>query len=396
MKNLVILYIGILFAPAIVQAQAQGIQFNQGKWQDILLKAKNERKLIFVDAFTTWCGPCKMMDRYTFPDTKAGEFYNANFVNYKLDMEKGEGPSIAGKYDVTAYPTLLFVNYKGELVQKIEGYQDAKKLLQLGKEALNPGKNISNLQLQYEAGTEDPTLLYNYATALKALGKDYQEVAKKYFSTQPEKSLLNDNNWQAIRLLTYDLQSREFQYLLAKQKKFTGKFGAPSVETKISETCRDAVLAAALTQQEDKYIQAITIAKKYLKDGGKTAARLQMSWAYARKDWPSYASSSVSYFATHQSTNVDELYQAVAIFVDHIVDPTELDLAEGWARQSTALENTYRTHLLYAAILNKTGKKQDALRSANLALTLAEKEPQATRNEAVKQTQALLQKLKKG
>ncbi|MDO8970421.1 MAG: thioredoxin family protein, partial [Saprospiraceae bacterium] len=62
-------------------ASAQGIEFFSGTWPEALEKAKKEELLIFVDAYASWCGPCKRMAAQTFPDPKAGEFFNANFLN---------------------------------------------------------------------------------------------------------------------------------------------------------------------------------------------------------------------------------------------------------------------------------------------------------------------------
>ena len=116
------------------------IDFKRGNWKDVLAEAKARHKLIFVDIYTDWCGPCKMLNNSTFKDVKAGEFFNANFVNIKIDMEKGEGPAFAMKYSVRAYPTLLFINAKGEVVHKTLGYKDADMLTEEGKIALAKGK----------------------------------------------------------------------------------------------------------------------------------------------------------------------------------------------------------------------------------------------------------------
>ena len=77
-----------------------------------------------MDAYTTWCGPCKRMAAEVFTEPEVGRFYNENFINVKIDMEKGEGIELARQYDVYAYPTLLFINGEGELVHRGLGYQD--------------------------------------------------------------------------------------------------------------------------------------------------------------------------------------------------------------------------------------------------------------------------------
>ncbi|MEL7341545.1 MAG: thioredoxin family protein, partial [Bacteroidota bacterium] len=110
-------------------AMAEGIVFFEGSWSEALATARSQRKLIFVDAYTEWCGPCKMMNRNTFPSDQVGELFNSSFVNVKLDMEKGEGLTFASRYQVNAYPTLLFLNHKGEIVHKALGYLSPRALM---------------------------------------------------------------------------------------------------------------------------------------------------------------------------------------------------------------------------------------------------------------------------
>lgn len=122
-----------------------GISFQQGSWNEALALAKKEDKLIFLDISASWCGPCKMLKANTFPNSEVGEFYNANFINVAFDGEKGEGVTLARKYNVSAYPTLLFINPDGEIVAQIAGYRNPEQFIELGekiKEYLNKSLSI--------------------------------------------------------------------------------------------------------------------------------------------------------------------------------------------------------------------------------------------------------------
>jgi thioredoxin 1 len=119
----------------------KGIQFIESDWKKALAEAKKQNKLIFLDAYTTWCGPCRMLKQYTFPDKAVGEFFNENFINIALDMEKGDGPAVARQYQVNAYPTLIFADGDGNMITYTKGYIDAKQLLEFGKFGLSKKPN---------------------------------------------------------------------------------------------------------------------------------------------------------------------------------------------------------------------------------------------------------------
>lgn len=117
-------------------AMSKGIHFTDGQWKDISAKAKKSGKYIFVDAYTTWCGPCKLLKSKTFLEDRAAVYFNDNFINYTVDMEKGEGTKLAEQWEVTAYPTLLFFSPEGKLLMRQVGFVNGDKLVEFGKQAM--------------------------------------------------------------------------------------------------------------------------------------------------------------------------------------------------------------------------------------------------------------------
>ena len=113
-----------------------GVQFFAGSWQAALTEAKRQNKPLFVDVYTTWCPPCRRMDREAFPNAKVGETYNARFVNYKINAEFGEGADVARSYAVASYPTALYIAPNGELMQRSVGYGGINALITQANMAL--------------------------------------------------------------------------------------------------------------------------------------------------------------------------------------------------------------------------------------------------------------------
>ena len=114
MKNCLILAFIFVSISYSKNTNAQGIDFYHDKsFKELLEMAKKQDKLVFMDCYTSWCGPCKRLASQVFPDTVVGNFFNTTFVNTKFDMEKDEGITIATKYAVRAYPTLLWLDADG-------------------------------------------------------------------------------------------------------------------------------------------------------------------------------------------------------------------------------------------------------------------------------------------
>ena len=106
--------------------------------EQMLAEAKLQRKILFVDVYTTWCGPCKWMDENTFTDARVTEKFNKKFINYKVDGDSFEGVNVGITYRVDSYPTYLFISPKGQVLHRIEGMMSPEGLIQVADSALNP------------------------------------------------------------------------------------------------------------------------------------------------------------------------------------------------------------------------------------------------------------------
>ena len=144
--------------------------------------AKAENKLVFVDCYTTWCGPCKYMDANIFTKKEVAEYYNDNFINVKLDMEAGEGEIFAGWYEVRSYPTYIFLDLSGrrkQLVHRTVGSMDAERFIQFGRDASDTSARIGEWRNRYSQGERAPDFLKSYVQKLYDAGysSDAREIS---------------------------------------------------------------------------------------------------------------------------------------------------------------------------------------------------------------------------
>ena len=165
-----------MYSPSVLFAQDKGIHFEHGlSWQQVQAKAKAENKYVFMDCFTTWCGPCRFMSANIFPLQDVGDSMNAHFVSVavQLDTTAGDnaevkswyqsGHNIAEQYKVQAYPTYLIFDANGKIVHRFVGASDAPAFLSKAAIALNPQTQYYTLLDQYKAGKKDTAFLHSMA-----------------------------------------------------------------------------------------------------------------------------------------------------------------------------------------------------------------------------------------
>ncbi|MHC1780025.1 MAG: redoxin family protein [Bacteroidales bacterium] len=183
----------LLFLTNIAPAQ-DGIRFEKGSWKEVLEKARSEKKLVFVDVYTEWCGPCKQMVKDIFPKKSVGDIFNSSFINYKIDAEKGEGVAIAKSYGVKGYPTYLFVNGDGILFYSSMGSMSEDKFLKEAQNALNEFNDpqpFAIMKSQYDNNKDNREFLLKYMDKCRVRGISYADVIDRYIVLLPNKELMD-------------------------------------------------------------------------------------------------------------------------------------------------------------------------------------------------------------
>jgi thioredoxin-related protein len=360
----------LLLFPLSLIAQS-GIVFKDQNWETTLSEAKRTNKLIFMDAYTTWCGPCKAMEKYTFTDPAVGEFFNASFINVRFDMEQYPGMEFAEKYNVSIYPNLLFINGDGELVHRGCGALETDELLVLGKEAITPELTLQALRKRYEAGERSTSFMDTYITALATACQDIDGFFKKHFSNIPDEQLNSVDNWYLIKTYIGDLYSREFQYILKNQT----RFDANEVQDKIYETfmqnyyeMAEAEAFALFGVKSIKYMAE----QHEFKKKEEFLRMLEFGLGEISEDWEMYARGAVSFI--RPETEDQELILDVAWkFYLFVNDKEQLLKALNWTKY--VLDNYEPDPAIidtYASLLYKLGKKPEAIKFEQQALQLAQ------------------------
>ncbi|MEQ8704089.1 MAG: thioredoxin family protein [Phaeodactylibacter sp.] len=373
-RNLITqLFLGALFLLGSGhQLSAQGIEFYHGSWEDALLKAAQEGKIIFVDAYAEWCGPCKRMARDVFPKEEVGTFFNRNFINMKIDMEKGMGLEFRKKYPVSAFPTLFFIDAEGEIVQKAKGAQQAEGLVKLGQTALSKADNLEEYQAQYESGERDPAFLYRYVKALNNAGEPSLRVANEYFDTDPD--LDAEVNLKFLFEAATEADSKLFNMMAERREAIAALMGETAVADQLRRACK-ATLEKALKYDSEMLLEeVIGKANDHLGEGAESfELEAQMAFYQSRGQADDYRKAAKKY----AKKCIDEDPEALAALATDMSkafknDSKVLGEAEDVAGKAAEQTTKYQHVLVYSNILLLNGNRTAAMEAANWALQMAE------------------------
>ena len=311
-RNLIIALAVAMFGIGETYAQAQtiqnptvqsdtnkGIAFVEGKtFEQALAMAKEANKMLFVDCYTSWCGPCKMMATQVFAQKAAGDYFNKEFVSIKIDMEKGEGPTVKNRFGVRAYPTFLFIDQTGKEINRIVGGdRDVDKFIARVKEGLGTN-SLSALAERYEHGERDTTFLFSYLKALDTAydNKKSAEVAGVLLAGNEKDMLTNNNLYQAFVNYNSSPLTPAFQYMQEHKSEFEAKYGVQNVNMVADRVWMQFPLSyvkknADGTAEFDKV--GMDAYKAEMKKWGvakydEICLNVDIAWAEARGDWKQF------------------------------------------------------------------------------------------------------------
>lgn len=384
MKNkILILAITLFLYSSIGYAQ---INFEHGTWAEVKAKAKKENKYIMVDSYTTWCGPCKWMSENTFTDAEVGKFFNEKYVNYKLDMEKkGDGLDFARNYKIRSYPTIVFFNPQGEIVHKFAGATEPEGFLRLGKDALNPEKQVFTLKRKYEAGERSPEFLRTYAYTLRNADEKYGKVAKLYIATQNKKDWTSKENWEFIQTFINEEDSEIFQYVL-ENKEIYQKIDKEAVNYYIAEIIVFNNRPRTIKDIDEiaKQLQSILGA-----DAEQFILGLKVEFYGAEKEDLDNLIKYGSQYYEKYVNDWDQLNEVAWWVFEKTKEKKYLEQALLWAKKSVGIEENWYNTDTYAHLLFNLGKLKEAKVWAEKSVKIGKKA-----GENVIGTEMLLKKIK--
>lgn len=432
MKRFYVLIICLLLSVLTTKyTYSQGINFRQDDWQNVLIQAKAQKKLIFVDIYTAWCGPCKEMDKKTFTDVSVGDKFNARFINYKVDAEKGFGITLAKRYNVTSYPTCLFVDPSENLIYKQEGLLRAPDLVKEADMVLNNQANakpLYALDKLYENGRRDTEFLNEYIAVRSLYDRiDNRDLVEDYVKSLTPIQYSADKTLRIIVNNGFQIDGKAFDLLMKFREKAESLFegGAEKVNRSFSQSINEVFDVALKGKNQALFDKALAANLKALPN---TADRVndknKLAFYLAMKDVNKFSEAAEQYLdqyvmfvqiesirkqdlweyekimqnyklgirdsvgagaALYQNLKINakntmarltasELNEVVKAFYDQVEDKAKLKKATEWAVRSLELVETPDAYHSYAQLVLKLGDKQLAMDIEQKAYDIAIRE----------------------
>lgn len=400
MKHLLCLFATISLVCAENDSYAQkdkGIQFESVvSWEQLKKKAAQEDKFIFIDAYASWCGPCKQMDRDVYPTESIGEFVNEHFLVVKVQMDTSKNDNtlvkqqyamaarISKEYKVDAFPTYLFFSPEGKIIHRESGYKTPEQFLALVKDAANPTKQLYTILNEYRQGKKNYTSMPVLAKAVYTILGDKETAFKitedylyNYLDKLSDSEILQTDYLSFIgwwpKSINVDHAYFSLLYKRAdladsvmERKGYARNITDMAIRKQMVVPYLDA--KDAINEKDWKVLKR-NITQRYDKGSAeRIITKEKIAWFTKKKDWEKVVSLELARLDKNGlDTSFMGLFGTNNLMYDvvfkHATDKKMLDKAIAWMERLLLAEkpNTPESIDTYANLLYKAGYKDKAI-----------------------------------
>ncbi len=374
-------------------------------WDNLITQAKKENKFLFVDCYTTWCGPCKYVSSTIFPMKNVGEFFNKNFVNVKLQIDETKKDNedviatrsvakyIEETYKINVYPTFLIFDNAGKLVHKFCGAGDDKFMIANAGSGLNKDEQYYTLVEGFKAGNRDGNFITKLCKASAAANDNVEEYLKAFIETQT--NLFTKDNAELLLSNVENTDGIVFKNLYENKEKWLPVADKEMLESVIANAISTEIVSEIFNEKNTE-VDWAGITKKYNKKypgyAKEQVAKAKVIYYSDLENWKEFAEAlKVLLKENPNAFTQKNALNSIAWSVFENIDDKEL-LNEALTLSKKSLEGGEVSAYLdtYANILYKLGQTKEAIDTESKALS------KATSADEKKNYQETLDKMKKG
>ncbi|HNW00125.1 MAG TPA: thioredoxin domain-containing protein [Chitinophagales bacterium] len=371
-----------------VWAFAQDVNFFTGSWEEVRAKAKAEGKMILVDAYTYWCGPCKVMDKTMFHgNQEVADYINTHFVAYKVECEHDAGVAFARKYKVNVYPTLLFFNSNGELLEKHLGYNsDQQEFLKGFKEMVDMDQtNVYAIDhKQMEMPWPDFYIKYFKDANDSTWKRDRSVDANVWLDQQSD--LFSETVWSVIYM--YTLNDKYTNYFLNNLNEYKSRYKFEAAD-KVNNIVYSYLDKSIKEKNPDYFAKAESLLRAHSLNPEAEVFYLRINYYQSLQDYASLAQLLDAQIAAKEEVSLGLVNDLAWSIYEGCEDVVVLKKAVAWFEPFLKDMDDYNAMDTYAALLFKTKDYKQAETWAEKAIAQGKQDGMD-----VKLTEALLEQIK--
>ncbi len=388
-------YILLLLLPLAINAQesVKGIHFEHHKtWKEILAEAKKTHKYVFVDCFTTWCGPCKYMSANVFTNDSVGALMDSHFISVKAQIDtnkmddesvikwRSDAAFINKTYKIRCFPTYLIFSPKGELVHRFTSAMPVEKFYTNIKDALDPANQYYPMLKRFTNTNSDADFLRRLMLAANSAYESYTPYFNAYVRTQV--SMFTHDNIGYLSDFCTTTKDTAFKIILANQELYdvNREKTLPSandflIYIILNSDTKNLFVGEGLDEKED--ITAINILKKqYPKQADEVIATAKVYHYENGKNWKNFEPALQDYMKSYGyklDSNSNQLNTFAWDVFENINNSTLVKEAISWSEKSIAGTERNNPAFLdtYANLQYRIGNTKQAIEIETKALSLA-------------------------
>ncbi len=352
-----------------------GIQFRTLTFEKALAASKAENKSLYIHCYADWCTYCKYMVDSVYTDKEVSDFYNANFVSVKINMEK-EGKELCKVIKGHTWPTMLYYENNGELMHRAAGRKYKQPFLELGLEALDTNRQMRTFKRKYESATASPGEVQFYFRMQEKAGMDAQLMINDYLSKQSDSDFTNANNWRIMYDIIKDPNMPVLKRIIENKKKLEAIYTADSINNKLINLNNTYLMTFIQQLDSVGYENAKRKIKenKNLDIANKICAFADLNKYKMKSDWETYKIEGKKFVEKYAMDDFRRLLDVAGIYYERFAgDKNLMALAEEWVQRSISIGDYYKGNNLLASISFVLGKKEQALNAANHAIELGKR-----------------------
>ena len=358
--SLLLLFISISFSS--YSQLRDSIHFLPITFDEAIVKAKADKKPIFLHAYASWCHYCSEMVEKVYTDINVANFYNKNFINIKMDMEK-EGKNLNKKLKVQNYPAHIFFDYPATTMMHREaGKKDVLDFITLGYDALDTTKQLRTFEKKYFSKKATVTETYTYFKMLDRAGLDNQVGINSYLTGLSDADLLKQENWRIMYDLFRDVDMQAFNKVILNRDAYQQIYTEDSIDNKILGVYNGALMTRVQKLDTLGYNDIISkLEKSNLPIANKIIDYAHLNRAKMKSDWKNYQELAIPFIEKYCQSDYRRLNEIAYNFYERVIDKEMLKKAESWAKIAVRIQDNVRHNYTLACLQYKLQKKEDAM-----------------------------------